>query len=246
MSIDELHQRTPKGPASPVPPALLPYENETGAWSSGELFRLFVAPALVTLLLVGGVYWIRLQMPAGSTGQQQTSVVQVHLLPRPDSAPIVTASASHSTTQAVASRTDTSLKEPDPATVDEPAPVPRARTFSSAEAPPSNILSAPSAVSGPASSAAIKFQQALMRHVAQYQRYPNAARALRLQGKVDTQFSMSRDGKLLGVWVRTSSGQSLLDKEAMETIRRAQPLPPIPSELPDRLNIHVQLVFDPS
>jgi protein TonB len=38
----------------------------------------------------------------------------------------------------------------------------------------------------------------------------------------------------------------LLDKEAMETIRRAQPLPPIPPELPERLNIHVQLVFDPS
>ena len=35
-------------------------------------------------------------------------------------------------------------------------------------------------------------------------------------------------------------------KEAIETIRRAQPLPPIPPELPDRLNIHVQLVFDPS
>jgi len=246
MSIDELHQRTPKRPASAGPPALLPYEDETGAWSSGEILRLFIAPALVTLLLVGGVYWIRLQMPAGSTGHQQTSVVQVHLLPRPDATPIFTASASHSTTQAVASRTDTSLKEPDPATVDDPAPVPRARTFSPAEAPPSNILSAPSAVSGPASSAAIKFQQALMRHVAQYQRYPKAARPLQLEGKVDTLFSMSRDGKLLGVWVRTSSGQIMLDKEAIETIRRAQPLPPIPPELPDRMTIDMQLLFDPS
>jgi periplasmic protein TonB len=246
MSIDELHQRTRREPALPVPAALLPYENETGAWSSGELLRLFVTPFLVTLLLVGGVYWVRLQMPAGSTGQQQTSVVQVHLLPRPDFAPIVTASASHSTTQTVASHADTSLKEPNPATSDDPAPVPRARTFSPAEAPPSNVLSSPSVVSGPVSSAAVKFQQALLRHVAQYQRYPNAARPLHLEGKVDTQFSMSRDGKLLGVWVKTSSGQVMLDKEAIETIRRAQPLPPIPPELPDSLNIHVQLVFDPS
>lgn len=247
MSNDETQRRTHKGAARPVPAAFLPDEDTTGAWPSGELLRLFIAPVvLVTLLFVGGVYWIRQQMPAGSMGQQQPSVVQVQLLPRPDPAPIVTASASHSTTQAIASRADTSLKEPDPTTSDDPPPVPRARAFSPAEAPPSNILSAPSAVSGPASSAAVRFQQALLRHVAQYQRYPNAARALHLEGKVDTQFSMSRDGKLLGVWVRTSSGQIMLDKEAIETIRRAQPLPPIPPELPDRMNIHVQLVFDPS
>jgi len=229
----------------PLPPPP-PYESETGAWSSGELLRLIFAPALVTLFLFGGVYWIRLQMPAGSTSQQQASVVQVQLIPRPDSAPIITASPTDSTTGTVVSRTETSLKEPDPTEPDDPAPVPRARTVSLAEAPPSNVLSSPSVVSGPASNAAIKFQQALLRHVAQYQRYPNAARPLHLQGKVDTQFAMSRDGQLLGVWVRTSSGHIMLDKEAIETIRRAQPLPPIPPELPDRLNIHVQLAFEPS
>jgi periplasmic protein TonB len=244
MSFGEIQKRSQKGAASTPPAALLAYEDEARYWSSGEVLRLFTVPALATLLLVGGVYWIRLQTPAGSMGQQQASVVQVHLLPRPDSAPIATASAAYSTTPAVVSRADTSSKEPDPSTSDEPIPVRRA--LAPAEAPPSNILSAPSAVSGPENSAAAKFQQALMRHVARYQRYPNAARSQRLEGKVDTQFSMSRDGKLLGVWVRTSSGQTVLDKEAMETIRRAQPLPPIPPELPDRLNIHVQLVFDPA
>lgn len=228
----------------PPSPSPSPYENETGAWSSGEILRLVFAPALITLFLVGGVYWIRLQMPAGSAGQQQTSVVRVQLIPRPDSAPIVTASATESPTQTVFSRSETSLKEPDPIAPDDPAPIPRARTASLAETPPSNVLSPPSVVNGSASSAAIRFQQALLRHVAQYQRYPNAARPL--QGKVDTQFAIGRDGRLLGVWVRTSSGQMILDKEAIETIRRAQPLPPIPPELPDRLNIDVQLVFDPS
>jgi periplasmic protein TonB len=244
MSFDELQRRNQKAAGSLAPAPLPSYEAEAGTWSSGEVLRLLFAPVLATLLLVGGVYWIKLQTLSASLGQQQTSVVQVHLLPRPDSAPIVTASASHSTAQDVISRADTSSKEPSPSTSDEPVPVRRA--FSPAEAPPSNILSEPSAVSGPANSAAAKFQQALLRHVAHYQRYPSAARSLRLQGKVDTQFSMSRDGKLLGVWVRTSSGQAVLDKEAMETIRRAQPLPPIPPELPDRLNIHVQLVFDPA
>jgi protein TonB len=107
-------------------------------------------------------------------------------------------------------------------------------------------MSTPSAVTGPASSAVVRFQQTLLRHVARYQRYPSAARSLHLEGRVDMQFAISRDGTLLGVWVKTSSGQGVLDKEAIETIRRSQPLPSIPSELPDRLNIHVQLAFDPT
>jgi len=246
MSADEIPQPNERVEAPSVPAALQSYQDETGAWPSGELLRLIIVPALVTVLFVSGVYWVRLQPSAGSLGQQSASLVQVHLLPRPDPAPIAVASVSPSITDNVASHSDVSLKQPDPTTSDDPVPVPTAKAFSPAEAPPSNIRSAPSAVNGPPSSAAIKFQQALLRHVARYQHYPNAARSLHLEGIVDTQFSMSRDGTLLGVWVKTSSGQAMLDKEAIDTIRRAQPLPSIPSELPDRLNIHVQLVFEPS
>lgn len=245
MSLEEIRQRIGQGQDSSVLP-LPPYEDDRNAWLTGELLRLSVPPALVTLFLVGGVYWISLQKPAGLSGQQQSSVVQVRLIPRPDSAPIVTAPATDLSTQTVLSSTETSSKEPDATRSDDPAPVPRARMLSPAEAPPSNVLSSPSAVSGPASSVAANFQRALLSHVAQYQRYPNAARSLQLQGRVDTQFAMGRDGQLLGVWVRTSSGQRVLDREAIETIRRAQPLPRIPPELPDRLTMDVQLVFDPS
>jgi protein TonB len=92
----------------------------------------------------------------------------------------------------------------------------------------------------------MKFQQALLRHIERYQRYPKAARLGRQQGTVDTLFSMRRDGTLVGVWVKTSSGQQVLDAAAVETIRRAQPLPAIPAGLPDQLTIQVQLAFDPS
>jgi protein TonB len=220
--------------------------DDPGAWSSGELARLFIAPAVMALLFVGGVYWIRQQLPAGSTGQTQNSIVQVQLLPRPDSTPIAIAATSPSITEDVARRVDTPLIEPDPTPSDDPPAVQQTATPSPAEVPALSVKAAPSALSGPPSSAAMKFQQALLRHVARYQRYPSAARPLRLEGKVDTQFAMSRDGTLLGVWVKTSSGQITLDKEAIDTIRRAQPLPHIPPELPDRLNVHVQLVFDPS
>jgi periplasmic protein TonB len=243
MSTIGPQQPDKKGVAAPAPYAA---GEDPSAWSSGELARLFIAPAVMVLLFVGGVYWIRQQLPAGSVGQAQNSIVQVQLLPRPDSPPIAVAATSPTVTENVVSRVDTRSKDPDPTPSDDPPAVQQTKMPSPAEVPALNVRAAPSAVSGPPSSAAIKFQQALLRHVARYQRYPSAARPLHLEGKVDTQFAMSRDGTLLGVWVKTSSGQVMLDKEAIDTIRRAQPLPHIPPELPDRLNVHVQLVFDPS
>jgi TonB family protein len=47
-------------------------------------------------------------------------------------------------------------------------------------------------------------------------------------------FAMARDGTVLGVWIKTRCGQSILDREAMDTIRRAEPPPPIPATLPPR------------
>lgn len=237
MSVDDIRPEDEKAQAAA---ALRSFQNETDGRTFGELLRLLGIPALATVFLVGGVYWIQLQALAGSMGKQSTSIVQVQLLPRPDPVPIAVAALPQPVTENIASRVDLSFKQPEPTISDEPLPAPRARTSAPEDAPPSNVMSA---VSGPASSAAAKFQQTLLRHIARFQRYPSAAGSARL---VDTQFAIARDGTLLGVWVRTSSGQMLIDKEAIETIRRAQPLPPIPPELPDRLNVQMQLEFDPS
>jgi protein TonB len=97
----------------------------------------------------------------------------------------------------------------------------------------------------PQSSAIAQFRTALLHHIANYQRYPKAAERDRLQGTVDTVFAMSRDGRLLGVWIKTSSGMAALDQAAIDTIRRAQPLPGIPAVLPDPIRIELALGFDP-
>jgi protein TonB len=93
------------------------------------------------------------------------------------------------------------------------------------------------------SSVASTFQRTLLRHIARYQNYPDEARSARLQGVVQLVFAMTRDGIVLDVWIKSSSGSSILDQAALDTIRRAQPLPRIPSELPDRLNILVPVSF---
>ncbi len=70
----------------------------------------------------------------------------------------------------------------------------------------------------------------------------------RLHGAVETLFSMQRDGTLLDVWVKTSSGEVVLDKAAVDAIRRAQPLPSIPlgAAGPAQYSDHPHLMFDPS
>jgi periplasmic protein TonB len=87
------------------------------------------------------------------------------------------------------------------------------------------------------------FQQRLLAHIATFKRYPNEAPPD--QRRVELTFAMTRDGLVLGVWITRSSGYTALDKEAIATVLRSQPLPSIPDELPAPLNITLPVDFDP-
>jgi len=61
-------------------------------------------------------------------------------------------------------------------------------------------------------------------------RYPPEARAKRLKGEVQVAFTVSASGSVSGVRVVRSSGSPVLDKAALDTVRRAAPFPAIPSD----------------
>lgn len=220
---------------------------DPAAWSNAELARLVIIPALAVLLFAGGVYWIKVQQPAASSVDQgPSSTVQVRLIPQHEQAPIPIDTTSQATTANVA-HSNPKAEQPDDQAKDEV--VVKSPDQASLPAEPSipiiPSISRPSAVTNVVpNNTLLRFQQSLLKHIARFQRYPAAARN-KLQGTVETYFSIDRKGRLLGVWVKTSSGQTLLDTEAIETIKRAQPLPSIPAELPDRLSVEVQLAFDP-
>jgi protein TonB len=252
MNHDEAGRKNKNTVLRTIMPAANPWYRENpwhqedpGTCSSGELLRLFLVPTIATALLVGGVYWVRLRLPAGPAGQDQASIVQVHLLPRPEPAPIPVAGATQPLASSVASLTDTSVDDPDHPAGDDTPVVPWPPAPTQVDAPAPSVAPATSAIDAPPSAAIVEFQQALLRRVKRYKRYPNAVRLGRLQGSVETSFAMRRDGTVLGVWVKTSSGQAVLDKEAVDTIRRAQPLPPIPAGMPDPVNFDIVLAFAP-
>lgn len=59
-------------------------------------------------------------------------------------------------------------------------------------------------------------------------RYPAEARSRNLKGEVQVSFTVSAGGGVGGVRVVRSSGSPVLDRAAIETVRRAAPFPPIP------------------
>jgi protein TonB len=209
----------------------------------GQGFRLMLFPAIVGLLFVGGVYWLRLQLHRSAGQAEPTSIVEVQLLPRPDPLPIPVSQASQSA--AVSSTKPGKVPAETPADMSNAlAALPAEETRPSEPAVPTRIPQL--STDAVPNAAMMQFRDALLRHIAKFQRYPRAAERQHLQGTVLAVFSVGRDGKLLGTWVKTSSGQAVLDQAAIDTIRRAQPMPQIPPALPDSMKVEVALGFDPS
>ncbi len=91
----------------------------------------------------------------------------------------------------------------------------------------------------------LHYQDELLAYITRFRAYPDAARLSRLTGRVMIRFAMSREGKVIDVWVDQTSGQPILDAAAKDTVLRAQPLPAIPAGLPSILTVSLPVDFSP-
>lgn len=213
----------------------------TGA--SSELMRIFVVSAIVALLFAGGVYWLRHQATRPSSSEAGTTI-QVRLLPALDPTPIPLAAAEMTASGAADAVTSQNVSESmDEMEQDDFSISPAIAKLRPAASPA--VRTSPNASRRAAPDVAMRFQQALFRHIARFQRYPALARASGLQGTVQVVFLLRRDGSVADAWIETTSGQFILDDEAVATVRRAAPLPPIPAELPDELRVLLPVAFAP-
>jgi len=118
----------------------------------------------------------------------------------------------------------------------KPLPVVPPAAATDASPAPASITAAPPAPHAPpadfqAGAASDQWDARLMARLERYRYYPAAARARRQQGTAWVRASIGRTGRLLSLRLEQSSGQPELDAAALQTFRRAQPLPPIPDEL---------------
>jgi periplasmic protein TonB len=152
-----------------------------------------------------------------------------------------------------------------PAPVEQPLatrPSPTSAAWS-ASLPTSSMTPAPASRSEPAQAAAgsaasagtagaapadpelgLDYQRRLLAHIEPYKRYPEAAaNESRPRGVVQLVFQIDRAGRVLGVWIAHSSGFAALDTAAIDTVRRAAPLPAIPAGLPDSMAVQLPVEF---
>jgi protein TonB len=195
---------------------------------------------LVPLLLAAGVFWLH-RVPLGTSSHVADNVIDVHLIGPQDASAPPQDSAQPQTSSRLETQPlvdDPNHSIPDRAT--EPAPPAPAPLPRQATAPASSSSVPRLSIEHDAA----RFQQALLSHIARYRHYPENARLDRERGTVRLVFSMLRDGTVTDVRVTSSSGYGILDLAAVETIRKAAPLPRIPAELPEPLNIQLPVAFE--
>lgn len=219
-------------------------DDETFAEASNPFWRFIFPTAFVIMLFAGGVYWIR-QLPASPRSSESAGSIQVRLLQTPEATPMPLQAAERPTSPSVGVRSEQPREDSEQKAEDAPPSRPALATASIERAVAPNLSAIQTAASKPPSDTLVRFQQALMRHIERFERYPGAARRDRLQGTVQVAFVMGRDGKVLNAWVLSSSGQNVLDLEAIEALRRAEPLPNIPGELPGQLSVRMPVSFVP-
>ena len=89
-----------------------------------------------------------------------------------------------------------------------------------------------------------RFAQIVRRSIESQKRYPLAARKSRIEGRVGIKMTIRRDGQLEMIEIIESSGHTILDIAALESVRRAAPFPPFPKEAErSRIQMSIYLVF---
>lgn len=134
-----------------------------------------------------------------------------------------------------------------------PAPAPPEPPATAPEAPSAAPATLPSAPSAPASQpvasiapqavapAAIaerpseaslaQYRLAVIEAARRYKHYPRVALDNNWQGRAEVHMAIGADGSIAALSVRASSGHEILDREALDMIRKATPLTPIPANL---------------
>jgi len=90
-----------------------------------------------------------------------------------------------------------------------------------------------------------QFRRALIDAAARYKRYPAQALERGWQGKVEIRLVIGPTGIIQSGVVKASSGHEILDNQALDMVKRAKPLAPVPATLRGReFSVDVPVIFD--
>ena len=99
------------------------------------------------------------------------------------------------------------------------------------EEPPKKQVEEKVEVIDPADEAMLRYQDMVKQKIEEVRRYPTFAKRQGIEGTVYINFTVLSNGLSQDVKIVHSSGFKILDEEAVATIKRANPFPPIPEEI---------------
>jgi periplasmic protein TonB len=117
--------------------------------------------------------------------------------------------------------------KPEPQTPTQVATAPPAAAVPDARAAAPD----PGRVPQPSPAAVATWQHQLVARIERYKRYPSQAKGER--GVAGLAFRLDRHGNIISSRIIHSSGSAILDAEALATIKRAEPFPAPPADIPD-------------
>jgi len=90
----------------------------------------------------------------------------------------------------------------------------------------------------------LRYEDMIKQKIESHRKYPNWAKKQGFEGTAHLKFTVLSTGFAKDIKIIKSSGFNILDKEAVSTIKRAQPFPPIPEEMKvSSLTMEVSVVF---
>ncbi|MBN2121249.1 MAG: energy transducer TonB [Candidatus Omnitrophica bacterium] len=99
-------------------------------------------------------------------------------------------------------------------------------------------------VINPESQAMLRYQDMVKQRIEQVRKYPYWAKRQGIEGIVDISFTVLSNGLSQDIKIIHSSGLSIIDEEAVATIKRANPFPPIPKEISNSfVQMEISIVF---
>lgn len=137
-------------------------------------------------------------------------------------------------------------------TASAPSPVPQAPSAAprspEPQAPATKGDAAGRAATRPSAEEAGSMEQyrlALIGAAKKYKRYPAQAMEKGWQGRVEIRLVIGSNGMTQSVVVKTSSGFQILDSQALDMVKKAKPLAPIPASLRGReFTVDIPVIFD--
>ena len=221
--------------------------------SGTGVIRSLALPLAVTCLVAGGVFWIKTSYDSRPKVARNTTM-QVRIVTvaeRHDSlpSPPKQRSSGDAPERSGDVSADGSSRPPPVETTD---PTPSERTPATVHAPGDRLTAlnlyavaaaAPSPPDLMLDAATDRFKRSVYQRISKFRRYPREARRIGANGTAVVRFVVGRDGAVSGLAIVTSAGHPALDQEAIATVGRAEPLPPIPLSLPARMTLTIPINF---